>query len=65
VFAIMTAYAISLLRLIEAIPGWFDVAHTVTEYIAGSLAVVSLAEKVYQYPGEVANARRTRDQVTD
>ena len=63
VFAIMTAYAISLATLIDGIPDWSDVVQVAAEYAAGSLALVSLAEKVYQYPGEVAHARRTRDEV--
>ena len=65
VFAIMTAYAISLVSLIDGIPDWSRVVQTVAEYAAGALAVVSLAEKVYQYPGEIAHARRTRNEISD
>ncbi len=63
IFVIMTVYAVSLVSLIDEIPAWFDAVHAAAEYAAGALALVALAEKVYRYPGELADARRTRKKV--
>lgn len=57
VFAIMTLFALSLLRLIEELPLWFQAVHTGAEYVTAAIAALSLVEKVHEFVADAAEAR--------
>lgn len=59
VFAIMTLFALSLLRLIEELPPWYETGHMAAEYVTGAIAALSLAEKIREFVSEAADARRS------
>jgi phosphatidylglycerophosphate synthase len=58
VFAVMFFFALSLLRLLDGLPGWFDVLYTGAEYLVAAIAVVSLAEKAFLFVVDARNARK-------
>lgn len=60
VFAVMTLFALSLLALVEGIPGWFATVQRVAEYVTAAIAVVSLVEKGYLFVVDAKNAGRSR-----
>ncbi len=58
VFAIMTLFALSLLRLIEELPPWFEVVHSGAEYVTAAVAALSLVEKIREFAADAARVRR-------
>ncbi|MFW5783380.1 MAG: hypothetical protein ACOCY8_02570, partial [Spirochaetota bacterium] len=58
VFAVMTYFALSLVRLVRTLPSWFETVSAVAEYVTAVIAIVSLVEKAYMFVVDVRNARR-------
>ncbi|MFW5683555.1 MAG: CDP-alcohol phosphatidyltransferase family protein [Spirochaetota bacterium] len=58
VFAVMTFFALSLVRLVRTLPNWFETVSAVAEYVTAVIAIVSLVEKAYMFVVDVRNARR-------
>jgi cardiolipin synthase (CMP-forming) len=65
VFGIMALYAISLLHLVESIPGWFSTAFLVLEIAVCAVVVISLGEKAYLFVIDVTQAGRNRSAESD
>ncbi len=60
VFAIMTLFAISVLRLIDGLPAWLTAVHSGAEYLTAAICVLSLIEKVYEFAVDAATTRHGR-----
>lgn len=61
VFAVMLLFALSLLRLVDGLPGWYPDAFAIGEYAVATILVVSLVEKLYLFVVDARNVRVSRE----
>lgn len=61
VFTVMTLFALSLLRLAEGLPVWYETLYVIAEYLTAGVAIISLAEKFFLFTVDAQEARSRPD----